>query len=76
VIEVAAKICDLAAHFAVMPRAGDELPDTAQHSIGEAIDDCYDGHWWSRGQGYRPHQIVLTGDPPDATCHSPWPNGC
>jgi hypothetical protein len=47
-----------------------------KHSIGEAIDDCYDGHWWSRGQGYRPHQIVLAGDPPEATCHSPWPNGC
>jgi hypothetical protein len=30
VIEAAAKICDLAAHFAVMPHAGDELPDTAQ----------------------------------------------
>jgi acetyl esterase/lipase len=33
-----------------------------KHSIGEAIDDCYDGYWWLRGQGYGPEQIVLAGD--------------
>ena len=33
-----------------------------KHSIGEAIDDCYDGYQWLRGRGYRPHQIVLAGD--------------
>jgi len=32
------------------------------HSIGEAIDDCYDGYRWLRGRGYRPDQIVLAGD--------------
>jgi len=33
-----------------------------KHSIGEAINDCYDGYWWLRAQGYRPDQIVLAGD--------------
>ena len=33
-----------------------------KHSIGEAIDDCYDGYRWLRGRGYRPEQIVLAGD--------------
>ena len=32
------------------------------HSIGEAIDDCYDGYRWLRRRGYRPEQIVLAGD--------------
>jgi acetyl esterase/lipase len=33
-----------------------------QHSLGAAIDDCYDGYRWLRGQGYRPEQVVLAGD--------------
>ncbi len=33
-----------------------------KHSIGEAIDDCYDGYRWLRGRGYEPEQIVLAGD--------------
>src|SRR6516165_11881799 len=33
-----------------------------KHSIAEAIDDCYDGYRWLRGQGYGPDQIVLAGD--------------
>ena len=33
-----------------------------KHSIGEAIDDCYDGYRWLRGRGYRPEQIVFAGD--------------
>jgi acetyl esterase/lipase len=33
-----------------------------KHSIGEAIDDCYDGYQWLRRRGYRPDQIVLAGD--------------
>ena len=33
-----------------------------KHSIGEAIDDCYDGYQWLRGRGYGPEQIVLAGD--------------
>ena len=33
-----------------------------KHSIGKAIDDCYDGYRWLRGQGYGPDQIVVAGD--------------
>jgi acetyl esterase/lipase len=33
-----------------------------KHSVGEAIDDCYDGYWWLRGRGYGPGQIVVAGD--------------
>jgi acetyl esterase/lipase len=33
-----------------------------KHSIGESIDDCYDGYRRLRDWGYRPDQIVLAGD--------------
>jgi acetyl esterase/lipase len=33
-----------------------------KHSIGEAIDDCYDGYRWLRRQGYKPDQIAFAGD--------------
>src|SRR5271157_5440253 len=33
-----------------------------KHSVDEAIDDCYEGWCWLRGQGYEPEQIVLAGD--------------
>jgi acetyl esterase/lipase len=33
-----------------------------KHSIGEAIDDCYDGYLWLRERGYPPDKIVLAGD--------------
>jgi acetyl esterase/lipase len=33
-----------------------------KHSIGQAIDDCYDGYRWLRSRGYEPDQIVLAGD--------------
>jgi acetyl esterase/lipase len=33
-----------------------------KHSIGQAIDDCYDGYRWLRLRGYEPDQIVLAGD--------------
>lgn len=31
-------------------------------SVGQALDDCYDGYQWLRDQGYEPDQIVLAGD--------------
>src|SRR6516162_2029808 len=37
-------------------------PMLPKHSIGEAVDDCYDGYRWLRGKGYGPEQIVLAGD--------------
>lgn len=33
-----------------------------KHTIGEAIEDCYDGYRWLREQSYEPDQIVLAGD--------------
>lgn len=33
-----------------------------KHSIGQAIDDCYDAYQWLRLKGYEPEQIVLAGD--------------
>lgn len=33
-----------------------------KHSIGMALDDCYDGYQWLRLRGYSPEQIVLAGD--------------
>jgi acetyl esterase/lipase len=33
-----------------------------KHSVGQAIDDCYDGYRWLRLRGYEPDQIVLAGD--------------
>jgi acetyl esterase/lipase len=33
-----------------------------KHTIGMAVDDCYDGYRWLRLRGYEPDQIVLAGD--------------
>ena len=33
-----------------------------KHSVGQALDDCYDGYQWLRLRGYEPDQIVLAGD--------------
>jgi acetyl esterase/lipase len=33
-----------------------------KHSVGMALDDCYDAYKWLRLQGYDPDQIVLAGD--------------
>jgi acetyl esterase/lipase len=33
-----------------------------KHSIGMALDDCYDAYRWLRSRGYDPEQIVLAGD--------------
>jgi acetyl esterase/lipase len=33
-----------------------------KHSIGMALDDCYDAYRWVRTLGYDPGQIVLAGD--------------
>lgn len=33
-----------------------------KHSVGKAVDDCYDGYRWLRLRGYEPDQIVLAGD--------------
>ncbi|MGU3497552.1 alpha/beta hydrolase [Mycobacterium sp. C31M] len=33
-----------------------------KHSIGQALDDCYDAYKWLRLTGYAPEHIVLAGD--------------
>jgi acetyl esterase/lipase len=33
-----------------------------KHTVGMALDDCYDGYRWLRLRGYEPEQIVLAGD--------------
>lgn len=33
-----------------------------KHSVGTAMDDCYDAYRWLRLTGYEPDQIVLAGD--------------
>jgi acetyl esterase/lipase len=33
-----------------------------KHSVGQAVDDCYDAYQWLRMKGYEPDQIVLAGD--------------
>ncbi len=33
-----------------------------QHTVGMAVDDCYDAYHWLRLRGYDPDQIVLAGD--------------
>ncbi len=33
-----------------------------KHTVGMALDDCYDGYQWLRTRGYEPDQIVLAGD--------------
>jgi acetyl esterase/lipase len=33
-----------------------------KHSVGMALDDCYDAYKWLRRNGYAPGQIVLAGD--------------
>jgi acetyl esterase/lipase len=33
-----------------------------KHSVGLALDDCYDAYKWLRLKGYDPGQIVLAGD--------------
>ena len=33
-----------------------------KHSVGMALEDCYDAYEWLRLKGYEPEQIVLAGD--------------
>ncbi|MCH9731131.1 MAG: alpha/beta hydrolase [Actinomycetia bacterium] len=33
-----------------------------KHSLGTALDDCFDAYKWLRETGYQPDQIVLAGD--------------
>lgn len=56
------RLVSMLSRFADSPVLVPNYRKIPQHSIGDAIDDCYDGYRWLRRQGYQPHQIVLAGD--------------
>jgi acetyl esterase/lipase len=49
-------------HFADSPVLVVNYRMIPEHSVGMAIDDCYDAYKWLRLKGYEPDQIVLAGD--------------
>jgi acetyl esterase/lipase len=49
-------------HFADSPVLVVNYRMIPKHSIGMALDDCYDAYQWLRLKGYDPDQIVLAGD--------------
>lgn len=49
-------------HFADSPALVVNYRMIPKHSVGQAIDDCYDAYKWLRLKGYQPEQIVLAGD--------------
>jgi acetyl esterase/lipase len=54
-VEALSKLADtpvLVVNYRLLPK----------HSIGLALDDCYDSYRWLRLRGYDPDQIVLAGD--------------
>ena len=56
------RLVSMLSSFADSPVLVPNYRKIPKHSIGEAIDDCYDGYRWLRRQGYQPDQIVLAGD--------------
>jgi acetyl esterase/lipase len=56
------RLVSILSSFADSPVLVPNYRKIPKHSIGEAIDDCYDAYRWLRRQGYQPDQIVLAGD--------------
>src|SRR4051794_10625161 len=56
------RLTTMISHYADSPVVVLNYRMIPKHSIGEAIDDCYDGWHWLRELGYEPEQIVLAGD--------------
>ncbi|OMC49587.1 alpha/beta hydrolase [Mycobacterium sp. IS-1264] len=56
------RLVSMLSSFADSPVLVPNYRKIPKHSIGQAIDDCYDGYRWLRRQGYQPDQIVLAGD--------------
>jgi acetyl esterase/lipase len=56
------RLTSMISHYADSPVLVLNYRMIPKHSIGEAIEDCYDGYQWLRDQGYEPDQIVLAGD--------------
>ena len=49
-------------HYADSPVLVVNYRRIPKHSVGMALDDCYDAYQWLRLKGYDPDQIVLVGD--------------
>jgi acetyl esterase/lipase len=49
-------------HYADSPVLVVNYRTIPKHSVGMALDDCYDAYQWLRLKGYAPDQIVLAGD--------------
>lgn len=49
-------------HYADSPVLVVNYRTIPKHSVGMALDDCYDAYQWLRLKGYDPEQIVLAGD--------------
>ena len=56
------RLTTMISHYADSPVLVVNYRKIPKHSIGLAIDDCYDGYQWLRELGYAPDQIVLAGD--------------
>jgi acetyl esterase/lipase len=56
------RLVSMLSNFADSPVLVPNYRKIPNHSISEAIDDCYDGYRWLRRNGYLPDQIVLAGD--------------
>src|SRR5581483_1796489 len=56
------RLTTMISHYADSPVLVLNYRMIPKHSVGEAIDDCYDGYEFLRDLGYEPEQIVLAGD--------------
>src|SRR5271167_2529990 len=56
------RLTTMISHYADAPVLVLNYRMIPKHSVGQAIEDCYDGWRWLRNQGYEPDQIVLAGD--------------
>jgi monoterpene epsilon-lactone hydrolase len=56
------RLVSMLSNFADSPLLVPNYRKLPEHSISDAIDDCYDGYQWLRREGYQPNQIVLAGD--------------
>lgn len=56
------RMATMISHYADSPVFVLNYRMVPKNSVGEALDDCYDGYLWLRELGYSADQIVLAGD--------------
>jgi acetyl esterase/lipase len=56
------RLVTMLSHYADSPVLVVNYRMIPKHSVGMALDDCYDAYQWLRLKGYEPDQIVLAGD--------------